>query len=118
MKTWIGLIISDERLKNTVQTLLKVTNDLQVVGIYSDAQGGGRRPEEEGRRSNHPRPRRRTITRSTSSRRYSFPGPYPVLGVGGLVEATPLLFDAFRLGMIDFIPFSPEDIKQPHGFAA
>jgi two-component system chemotaxis response regulator CheB len=112
MKTWIGLIISDEKLKNTVQTLLRVNNDLQVVGIYSDAReaavdlrkkgdvqiilgiGGNERAIKD----------LKTIQLS---------GPYPVLGVGGLVDATPLLFDAFRLGMIDFVPFSPEDIKSP-----
>ncbi len=112
MKTWIGLIISDETLKNTVQTLLKVTNDLQVVGIYSDVREAAVDLKKKGDvkiilglgGKDHPISELKTIQLS---------GPYPVLGVGGLIEATPLLFDAFRLGMIDFIPFSPEDIENP-----
>lgn len=112
MKTWIGLIISDETLKNTVQTLLKVTNELQVVGVYADAQEAAADLKKKGDV--------RIIIGLAGDRQsiralkiIQLSGPYPVLGVGGLIDTTPLLFDAFRLGMIDFIPFSPEDISSP-----
>ena len=112
MKTWIGLIISDEALKNAIQTLLKVTNEIQVVGIYSDAREAAADLRKKGDVQ---------IIVGLGGDRQSvddlkvlqLSGPYPMLGVGGLIDATPLLFDAFRLGMIDFIPFSPEDIGSP-----
>jgi two-component system, chemotaxis family, protein-glutamate methylesterase/glutaminase len=112
MKTWIGLIISDETLKNAVQTLLKVTNEVQVVGIYSDAQEAAADLKNKGdvQIIIGLRGDRQSIQ---DLKTLQLSGPYPVLGVGGLAEATPLLFDAFRLGMIDFIPFSPEDIGSP-----
>jgi two-component system chemotaxis response regulator CheB len=112
MKTWIGLIIPDETLKNTVQTLLKVTNDLQVVGIYSDAQEAVADLKKKGdvRIILGLRGDRQSIR---DLKMIELSGPYPVLGIGGLMDATPLLFDAFRLGMIDFISFSPEDIGSP-----
>jgi two-component system, chemotaxis family, protein-glutamate methylesterase/glutaminase len=112
MKTWIGLIISDETLKNTVQTLLKVTNELQVVGIYSDAREAAADLKKKG--DVQIIVGLRGDQRSMADLKVlQLSGPYPVLGVGGLVEVTPILFDAFRLGMVDFIPFSPEDIGSP-----
>jgi two-component system chemotaxis response regulator CheB len=112
MKTWIGLIISDEKLNNTIQTLLKVDNELQVVGIYSDAREATADLKKKGDVQ---------IILGLGGNEQAIKdlkaiqisGPYPVLGVGGIVEAAPHLFDAFRLGMIDFIPFSAEDIKSP-----
>ncbi len=112
MKKWIGLIISDERLRNTVQTLLKVTNELQVVGIYSDAREAAADLKNKGdvRIILGLRGDRQSVK---DLKIIELSGPYPVLGIGGLIEATPILFEAFRLGMIDFIPFSPEDIGSP-----
>ncbi len=112
MKTWIGLIISDETLKNTVQTLLKVTNEHQVVGIYSNVREAVPDLKKKGDV--------RIILGLSGDRQsvqdlkmIQLSGPYAVLGIGGLTDATPVLFDAFRLGMIDFIPFSHEDIGSP-----
>jgi two-component system chemotaxis response regulator CheB len=112
MKKWIGLIISDERLKNTVQTLLKVTNELQVVGIYSDAVDAAVDLKKKGdvQIILGLRGDRQSVK---DLKMIELSGPYPVLGIGSLIDATPFLFDAFRLGMIDFIPFSPEDIGSP-----
>jgi hypothetical protein len=106
MKTWIGLIISDETLKNAVQTLLKVTNELQVVGIYSDAREAAADLKKKGdvQIIVGLRGGRQSVA---DLKVLQLSGPYPVLGVGGLAETTPILFDAFGLGMVDLFPFRP-----------
>ena len=113
MKTWIGLAISDEKLAKTVQTLLKVNNAAQVVGIYSDARGAAADLKHKGDVlviygiGNDPEGALRGLKVIQLS------GPFPIIGVGSVIDAAPILFDAFRLGMLGFVPFSPEEIDSP-----
>ncbi len=113
MKTWIGLIISDERLARTVQTLLKVNSAAQVVGTYTDAKEAARDLKDKGDVLVifGIGPDRREFLKNL--RVIQLSGPYPVLGVGTAADASPLLFDAFRLGMLDFISLPPEEIENP-----
>ena len=113
MKTWIGLIVADKQVKGVVDTLLKVNEITQVVGRYTNADEAVKDLGAKGKvviilelDDNY----RRSLTQLKTVQMF---GPYAVLGVGNGHVVSPILFDAFRLGMLDFISISSEDINGP-----
>ena len=113
IKKWVGLFISDEGLRGAVETLLMVDDSTQIIGKFESTEQaisglakrgdvvvimglGGAIKEELNR-----------------LKLIQLNGPYPVLGVGDAKKSAPILFDAFRLGMLDFIPFNPGDVENP-----
>jgi len=113
MKTWIGLIIADKQVAGVVDTLLKVNDITQVVGRYTSADEA---VEDLGTKGTVvivlelDDDYRRSLTQL---KRVQLFGPYAVLGVGDGRVVSPILFDAFRLGMLDFISIGSEDIGSP-----
>jgi two-component system chemotaxis response regulator CheB len=113
MKTWIGLIVADKQVKGVVDTLLKVNDITQVVGRYTNADEAVNDLGTKGTvviilelDGDH----RRSLKDLKTVQLF---GPYAVLGVGDGRVASPILFDAFRLGMLDFISIDSEDINSP-----
>jgi len=113
MKTWIGLIIANKQIKGVVDTLLKVNDITQVVGRYASAEEA---VQDLGVKGNVvivlelDDDYRRSLTQLKTVQLF---GPYAVLGVGDGHVVSPILFDAFRLGMLDFISIESEDINGP-----
>jgi two-component system chemotaxis response regulator CheB len=113
MKTWIGLIIADKQIKGVVDTLLKVNDITQVVGRYSSADEAVRDLGAKGKVVivlGLDNDYRRSLKELKTVQLF---GPYAVLGVGDGHITSPILFDAFRLGMLDFISIDTEDINSP-----
>jgi two-component system chemotaxis response regulator CheB len=113
MKTWIGLIIGDSQIKGVIDTLLKVNDVTQVVGRYTSADEAVKDLGAKGRVVivlGLDEDYRRSLTQLKTVQLF---GPYAVLGVGDGRIASPILFDAFRLGMLDFISIDSEDINSP-----
>ncbi|MBN1882770.1 MAG: hypothetical protein JW885_11395 [Deltaproteobacteria bacterium] len=113
MKTWIGLIVADKQVTGVVDTLLKVNEITQVVGRYTNADEAVKDLGSKGAvvvvlelDDDY----RRSLTQLKTVQLF---GPYAVLGVGDGRVASPILFDAFRLGMLDFISIDSEDINSP-----
>ncbi|GEM_PF-1615255 len=113
MKTWVSIIISDEKLRGTVETLLRVNDSAQVIGVFSDVEEATAELEKRGNvvvvlgfSNNH-----KTTMRQLKL--IQLHGPYKVLGVGDPFDTASSMFDAFRLGLLDFISLSPEEIKNP-----
>jgi two-component system chemotaxis response regulator CheB len=110
MKNRIGLIVSDERLSKSVQNLLTADDGVELAGTYaSPAEADDIRHADDlliiygiGRDHGKSLDELRAIQLS---------GPYPIIGVGSVADAAPILFDGFRLGMLDFIALSPEMIE-------
>ncbi len=113
MKTWVAIVIGDEKLRKTIATLLKVNDSAQVIGIFSDAEEATVEIEKKGDvvvilgfSKDHKSSMRQL-------KLIQLHGPYTVLGVGNASETSSVMFDAFRLGMLDFISLSSEEIETP-----
>ena len=113
MKNWTGLIIADKQIKGVVDTLLKVNDITQVVGRYASADEAVKDLVAKGTvvvilelDADY----RRSLKELKTVQLF---GPYAVLGVGDGHVVSPILFDAFRLGMLDFISVDSEDFSSP-----
>ena len=116
MKTWVAIVIADEKLREAVATLLRVNDSAQVIGIFSNAEDATAELEKRGNvvvvlgfSENHKSTMRQL-------KLIQLHGPYTVLGVGNASETSSSMFDAFRLGMLDFISLSSEEIENPSDY--
>jgi two-component system chemotaxis response regulator CheB len=113
MKTWVAVVVQDERLRRTVETLLKVIDSAQVIGVFSDAEEAAAELEKRGNVvvvlgfSNDRKATMRQL------KLIQLHGPYSVLGVGNAQDTAMSMFDAFRLGMLDYISLTPDEIESP-----
>ncbi len=113
MKTWVEIVIADEKLRGTVETLLRVNDSAQVIGIFSNAEEATAELEKRGDvvvilgfSGNHKSTMRQL-------KLIQLHGPFTVLGIGNASDTSSSMFDAFRLGMLDFISLSSDEIKNP-----
>ena len=115
MKISIAVIVPDEKMRSVVETVIKTDASLQLIGVYSNALDAIQKLEKVenvvvvfglGGDSQLSLKNLKMI---------QIYGPFPVLGVGGAEDAAPILFDAFRLGMLDFIPITSGEIENPAG---
>ncbi|MBN1574202.1 MAG: chemotaxis protein CheB [Deltaproteobacteria bacterium] len=113
MKTWVAIIISDEKLRGAVETLLRVNDSAQVIGIFSDVEEATTELEKRGNvvvvlgfSGDHKATMRQL-------KLVQLHGPYKVLGVGNTSDTASSMFDAFRLGLLDFISLSADEIRNP-----
>jgi chemotaxis response regulator CheB len=113
MKPWIALILPDEKMKGALTNLLKANASAQVIGTFSSVEDALSDLEKKGEVivilgfGSNPQHSLRQL------KKLQVFGPFPILGVGDEKTITPILFDMFRLGMLDFIPFSTEEIENP-----
>jgi two-component system chemotaxis response regulator CheB len=113
MKTWVAIVVSDEKLRGTVETLLKVNDSAQVIGVFSDAEEAAAELEKRGNVvvvlgfSNDRKATMRQL------KLIQLHGPYSVLGVGNAHDTAMSMFDAFRLGMLDYISLTSDEIESP-----
>lgn len=114
MKTWTGIVISHERLRSAVKSLIKLNDSVQVIGVYAHAEEAIEELKNKGNAviilgmTDDPEQSIREL------KLLQLFGPYAILGVGDDAQATtPVLFNAFRLGMLDFIDFTAEEIDSP-----
>jgi two-component system chemotaxis response regulator CheB len=112
MKNRIGLIISDEGLSKSVQTLLTAGDGVELVGTYASPAEAADLGHTDGLLIVYGigRDHEKSLD---ELRAIQLSGPYPIIGVGSVADAAPVLFDSFRLGMLDFIPLTPEMIEDP-----
>lgn len=113
MKTSVAVIVSDERMRSVVETIIKADDFLQLLGAYSNAVDSIQKLEKMenvvvvfGLGGDN----QLSLKNLKMIQIY---GPFPVLGVGYAEDAAPNLFDAFRLGMLDFISITSEEIESP-----
>jgi two-component system chemotaxis response regulator CheB len=113
MNTSIAVISPDERMRSVVETIIKADASLNLLGVYSNAVDAIQVLENTenvvvvfglGGDSQ---------TSLKNLKMIQVYGPFPVLGIGDAGDASPALFDAFRLGMLDFIPVTSDEIENP-----
>ncbi len=113
MNISIAVIIPDERMRSAIETIIRADVSLNFLGVYSNAVDAIHKLEKvenvvvvfglggDGQ------------TSLKNLKMIQVYGPFPVLGIGGIEDAAPALFDAFRLGMLDFIPITSGEIENP-----
>jgi len=113
MNTSIAVITPDERMRSAVETIVKSDASLNLLGVYSNAVDAVQVLEKIedvvvvfGLGGDNQ-------TSLKNLKMIQVYGPFPVLGIGDAVDAAPTLFDAFRLGMLDFIPITSGEIESP-----
>jgi two-component system chemotaxis response regulator CheB len=113
MNTSIAVITPDSRMRSAVETIVRADASLNLLGVYSNAVDAVQVLEKTknvvvvfGLGGDNQ-------TSLKNLKMIQVYGPFPVLGIGDAGDAAPALFDAFRLGMLDFVPFTSGEIENP-----